>query len=153
MCPKRLFNHRTQKFEPSPNEFVRSLDPPTSPLERTSADGSTPSPTGTPGEPSPSELRHLRELLTESLGGLGADLVLTGPLTITGAGLKDSAELRLPLRSMRSKKVGEAGFTCTLYLDWETVQSLAKACGVPGSHGTAAVSFGVSIPILEPLTT
>jgi len=138
---------------PHDNPPVSSPPPPISVPEKTSADGLTPSVIGTPGVPSPSALQVLRDLASKLMVGPEAAPVLTGPLTITGSGRPDWGEDVHPLRSLRSKKVGEEGYTFTLYLDQATRKSLAKRCGEAGSLDTVAVSFGVSIPILEPFTT
>ena len=158
MCPKdptpdSFWGKYLHQFEPSPNDFVRSINPPSSPHARTSEDGSTPSPTGTHGPPSPSELRHLRELSQKLMVGPELAPVLTGPLTISGSGTTDWEEDVQPLRSSRSKKVGEDGYIFTLYLDRATRECLAKHFGAAGSIDTVGLSFSVSIPLLEQLTT
>jgi len=140
MCPKSMDQH------------LSSPPRPISLPEKTWGDGSTPSQRGPRGEPSPSELRVLRALASRLMDGPELAPVLIGPLTITGPGSKDSDQLRHPLRSSRSKKVGEEGYIYTLYLDQETRTCLVRLCGEAGLLDTVAVSFGVSTPSLEPFT-
>lgn len=112
--------------------------------DQPSEDGSTPSPSGMHGPPSPSELQRIRDL-----GGLAQAPALTGPLSICGPGSPDSGGEALPLSSLLLKKLGEEGYICTLYLDPPILESVLKHSGGAGLPGTVAVTFSLSTGILE----
>jgi len=121
--------------------------------EEPSENGSTASQNGTPGEPSRSDLQKTVNVLAALEDGQMAVPVLIGPLTISGPGLQDSGGHHHRLHSVLSKRVGEEGFICTLFLDHASVVSIERHCGEAGSGGMVAVSFGVSSETLGLLTT
>jgi len=126
--------------------------------ENPSGSGSISLPNGKAGEPSPSGLRPLVDIiydmeglvadarLAASLDGPIPDLRLTGPLEFSSNGMSTEVVEAHPLRSTRWREGGSGARMYTLFLDPRSVQSIVLCSGIAGSNGMVGLSFSLSKP-------